>query len=95
VLAGAFGSDDFGVGLAGAPGAVDVDALDGLAPAGPVLVEPAPVVSEAAEAPAMPAAVPPVAIAPATIVAPSILEILMVLKPPGVVDHRRHAPAPS
>ena len=78
--------------MVGAVGAVDVDVLDGFAPAGPVLVEPVVVVSEAAEAPAMPAAVPPVAIAPATIVAPSILEILMVLKPPVVVDRKSMLP---
>jgi hypothetical protein len=37
-----------------------------------------------ADALAMPAAAPPVASAPATIVAPSILEIVIGIEPPGV-----------
>ncbi len=45
-------------------------------------VEPAPEPVEA-EAPAIPAAAPPLASAPATIVAPSILEIFILGEPPG------------
>ena len=74
---------------------VDVDVVDGLVPAAPVLVEPVPVVSEAAEAPAMPAAAAPVAIAPATIVAPSILEIAHGLETSCGCGPQEHGPAPS
>ena len=48
-----------------------------------LVVVPVVVVDGEAAAPAMPATAPPVASAPATIVAPSILEMVMSIKPPG------------
>jgi len=56
---------------AGLPGAGVVGVVDWVLPAAVVLLV-------AAAAPLMPAAAPPVASAPATIVAPSILDIFMV-----------------
>jgi hypothetical protein len=75
-------------------GALGVGALGGVVP-GVVAVPleaalPLPVVVPlelgAAEAPAMPEAAPPAASAPATIVAPSILEMFMSRPPGGCVD---------
>jgi len=66
-----FGAPDFWDG-AGFAGADVVGVVDWLLPAAVV------VLVVAAAAPLMPAAAPPVASAPATIVAPSILDIFMV-----------------
>jgi hypothetical protein len=84
------GDADLPVGVwVGAEGLVPVEVLgvgagvaaEPLAPGLPVVD---PVVGVAADAPATAAAAPPVAIAPATIVAPSILE-MRIGEPPGVV----------
>jgi hypothetical protein len=65
-----------GVGVLDEPGALGVVGVVGAFVAGAALVVPV-VAEDAAEALAMPAAAPPVASAPATIVAPSILEMVM------------------
>jgi hypothetical protein len=73
------GAVDLGVGdfcgVVGVAGVVEVDAAGALDPLPVVPV--AVLVVGAAAAPAMPAAAPPVASAPATIVAPSIFEMRM------------------
>jgi hypothetical protein len=72
------------LGLVGVVGVVDVEPvdvpeplLDELDPVADVALVVPVVVAGAAAAPAIPAAAPPVARAPATIVAPSILEIFI------------------
>src|SRR5271156_4452026 len=60
---------------------VDVGALAALAV---LVVLASDVLAGDAAAPAIPAAAPPVASAPATMVAPSILEMVMWIEPPGV-----------
>jgi hypothetical protein len=92
-----FGVADFCVG-AGVLGVVDVEATGAPDPLFAVVSELLVLPGDAA-APAMPAAAPPVASAPATIVAPSILE-MFIGEPPGwctaraaIVGHsakRRH-----
>jgi|GEM_PF-2514559 len=87
------GEPDFCAGADGVVGVVGVDGVVGVVgvaaveleplaapdvPA-PVVVPVVPVVAGAAAAPAIPAAAPPVASAPATIVAPSIFEIFIGL----------------
>jgi hypothetical protein len=70
------------VGVLGVEGAVEVDG-EAAVVAGVVAVVLACVPDDAA-ALEMPAAAPPVAIAPATMVAPSIREIVIEIEPPGV-----------
>jgi hypothetical protein len=87
-----FGVADFCVD-AGASGVVDVEATGAPDPLLAVVSELLVLPGDAA-APAMPAAAPPVASAPATIVAPSILE-MFIGEPPGWCTARptivRHA----
>jgi hypothetical protein len=81
------GAPDCWPGVVGAVGAVGVVVVDGalvvpvvpVAPVAPVV----PAVLGAAAAPAMPAAAPPVASAPATIVAPSVFEMFIRAEPPA------------
>jgi hypothetical protein len=72
------------VGVVGVEGVVEVDGEAAVAAAGVVAVVLA-CVPDDADALEMPAAAPPVASAPAIIVAPSILEMVIEIEPPGSI----------
>jgi len=76
-----FGVADFGAGV-GVVAVVAVEEVEVVWLTGSALPAPA-AVPDAADAPAMPLAAPPATRAPATIVAPSILETFILGKPPG------------